>query len=617
MPPSSWEPTRGHIVCFLIFWLVLAVVSLFSGPALGDHEVIVAQIARQIVESGDWLVLRYLDTPFLVKPPLAPWLVAGLSKVLPPDPMTGHTVSAISSRVPSMIATFGTILLVHALGRSMYGRRIGAISAFVFATSFGALLYAFNATAEAVLTFFCTWAFAEFWWANATMIRNRRRWHLFRFYVALGLSMLAKGPMPLAIVCVPIAVWWWCHRAGNVAVHGGIRGIGRGVNRLVRDLWPRLRQALGSLGLWWGIPLFLLLFLPWMWMVGRRESHFWELWEYEYLDRFEGRYPGSREGNSFYYIPIALGFALPWALSVPHAIIAPALREFRPLRKPLSYAWYWVVVSVVVMSAMSFKKPYYILPATPALALLLAPVLDRLFVTGRIRVRMARVAAWTAVGIFAIGAVVCWILGGRMYPEEWTPFVRFASMAGGAGFCLAFAWAAKLFVANQRPRSLAVVGYTGLIGFTLAWHWIGPAAANIESPTKIVKGLADAGVPNDAEFYWAANRPDGRVLFYGDRTIRQVVDPYKLIVEKREHVTDTAELREMVGNEICSILAKPTPVYIVLEREDFITLVKLLKADATELFYVDRGKVGPDKDDWVVSTNAAGIAKTKKPVKAM
>lgn len=617
MAPSSWEPSRGHIVYFLIFWLVLAVVSLYSGPALGDHEVIVAQIARQIVESGDWIVLRYLDTPFLVKPPLAPWLVAGLSKVLPPDPISGHTVSAISSRVPSMIATFGTILLVHALGRSMYGRRIGALCGFAYATSFGALLYAFNATAEAVLTFFCTWAFAEFWWANASVLRRRRRWHLFRFYIALGLSMLSKGPMPLAVVCVPIAIWWWCHRATNVAAFGGLRGIGRGVKRLARDLWPRLRHALASLGLWWGIPLFLMLFLPWMWMVGRREPYFWELWEYEYLDRFEGRYPGTREGNSLYYIPIVLGFALPWALSIPHAIITPALREFRPLRKPISYAWYWAVVSTVAMSAMSFKKPYYVLPATPALALLLGPVLDRLFVSGRIRTRWARLGAYTAVAIFTIGAVVCWVLGGKLYTEEWTPFVRFASLGGGAGFCLAFAWAANLFVANQRPRSLAVVGYTGLIGFTLAWHLIGPSAANIESPTKIVKGLADAGVPKDAELYWAANRPDGRVLFYGDRTIRQVVDPYKLIVEKREHVTDTFELRKMVGEEICSLLEKPTPVYVVLEREDFTMLVKLLGAKAEELFNVDRGQIGKDRDDWVVSTNAAGMAAARKTPKAM
>ncbi len=608
----AWEPSSGHIAAFLVIWLLLALVSLLGGPALGDHEVIVAQIARQSIETGDWVVLRYLDTPFLVKPPLSPWLVALASMILPHDAVTGHAVSALSARLPSTIATIGTIWLVFALGRSMFGRRVGALCAFAYATSFGALLYAFNATAEALLTFFCTWAFAEFWWATTSFVRGRRRWHLIRFYVALGLSMLAKGPMPLAVVCVPIAVWWWGHGAGKVLARGGVHAIGRALKRFGIELWPRLRLALTSLGLWWGVPLFLLVFLPWMFAVSRRETYFWDLWRYEYLDRFEGRYPGSREGKAYYYIPIIFGFAMPWALSLPHAVVTPFLRSLRAHHKPLSFAWYWAIVGIAVMSAMSFKKPYYVLPATPAIALLLGPVLDQLFVSGRLNARRAKVAAYAALAIFTIGCVSGWFLGDKLYPEAWTSFVKIASIGAVLVLLAAFVWAAQSFLANRRVLSLAIVGYSGLIVFTLAWHWVGPAASNIEMPMKVVQGLADAGVPLDAELYWAANRPDGRVLFYGQRQVRQVVDPYKLIVEKREQVASGSDLRQMVGDEICSLLEKTTPVYVVLQREDFTTLVKLLKAQAKELFSVDRGAIGRDDDDWVIGTNDAGLALAKK-----
>ena len=59
--------------------------ALTGVPHLAEHEVIVAQSARQMILTGDWLIPRYLDTPFLVKPPLAAWLVASIPALLPPN----------------------------------------------------------------------------------------------------------------------------------------------------------------------------------------------------------------------------------------------------------------------------------------------------------------------------------------------------------------------------------------------------------------------------------------------------------------------------------------------------------------------------------------------------
>ena len=47
--------------------IVFTVAILQFGPPMGDHEVIVSQIARQMLETGEWIVPHYLDTPFLVK----------------------------------------------------------------------------------------------------------------------------------------------------------------------------------------------------------------------------------------------------------------------------------------------------------------------------------------------------------------------------------------------------------------------------------------------------------------------------------------------------------------------------------------------------------------------
>ena len=51
------------------------------------------------------------------------------------------------------------------------------------------MIYAVNATAEALLTVFCTWAFAEFWWSRQAASAGGRWLHLLLFYLALGLAM--------------------------------------------------------------------------------------------------------------------------------------------------------------------------------------------------------------------------------------------------------------------------------------------------------------------------------------------------------------------------------------------------------------------------------------------
>src|ERR1043166_103037 len=297
--PGSFGARRA-IAYLMILWCVLAGISLAGGPSLGDHEVIVAQTARQILQSGEWITLHYLDTPFLVKPPMAPWLVALFSSVLPGDALLHQPVNDWTARLPSVIATALTVVVITALGRSMFGRRTGFICGFVYATCIGALLYAFNATTEALLTLFCTWSYAEFWWFYTATVPRKRTLHLALFYLALGLGMLAKGPMPLAVVVVPLACWWVLHRPGQGMSRGGLKALPRATRRFGRDLWLRLRFAFARMGLWWGIPLFLLPFAPWMVAVARRVPYFLQLLRFEYVDRLRGFYPGSKSGAGFY-----------------------------------------------------------------------------------------------------------------------------------------------------------------------------------------------------------------------------------------------------------------------------------------------------------------------------
>lgn len=595
--------SRRFILIALAVGMGCGTLLLIGGPHLGDHEVIVAQTARQIIQSGHWLVPEYLDTPFLVKSPLPAWLVAGVSMAFGSESQAGMPVSDFAARLPSFLAMVLTVFIVHRLARSMYPRGIAMMACFVAASSMGLLLFSVNATAEALLTLFCTWAFAEFWWSRQAADPGAARKHMLRFYLALGLAMLAKGPMPMPMVAVPIAFWWWAHRGMGLLAVGGPRRIARVARFSAMDFLPRLRLALTRLGLWWGVPIFLLMFVPWMIAVAGREPYAWQLWEYEFLDRARGEYPGCEWGEWHYYVPIFFGLMLPWALSVPEALAAPFLRAYAAYRKPLIFAWCWVVIPCLWASAMSFKKPYYILPVVPGCVLLLAPVLHRFFHATIIRNQ--RRATWAVLGILCAAALIPGIgyfALQNFYPESWHGQV---ALHGVILVCIAFCGlglAAWWFVRQHRQRSFVAVSASGLLTFTAAWCLLGPDLSNIEDPIELVEKLRESGLADEAELYWASNRPDGRVVYYGGQSLRQVMDPYKLIAEHHEKISGD-DMRLMVAMQIIELLRGGSPVCMVMQREDYELLTMLFQPPARKLFSIDRGDLGNDKDDWVVFTN--------------
>jgi 4-amino-4-deoxy-L-arabinose transferase-like glycosyltransferase len=580
----------------------VALALLCSGPALSTHEVLVAQVARQIIESRDWIVLQYLDAPFLVKPPLPPWLAAGAGLVFPADGATGRQVTQAAARVPSVVATVLTAWIVFCLARSMYGRQGATCAAFVYFTSVGTLVYAFNATAEALLTLFCTWSFAEFWWSRQAAGRQRTL-HLMRFYVAAGLAMLAKGPMPLAVLAVPLAAWWFLERITRVTVDGGARRLGHTARFALGDIPTRFVASLRELGLWWGLPLAAAVFMPWMVAVSRRVPHFWQLWSFEYLDRLQSDEMWAKPNNPLYYALPLVTFVMPWALSLPEALASPFLRAYRRQRRGLLFAWYWVVGTTVVLSIMYFKQGYYLLPVIPGCAILLGRVLQRLFLgaSAQLAASRARIAARGILCAAVIAGIVGCVMAKRIVEEE-----RFGALSMTVSMLVVatvagIAFAVRAYLSGRRQWAFVTVGTISLAVFSGAWLTLGPRIGSVETHIELVQKLKEAGVRSDEDVYWTSNIPDGRVSFYGNRMLRQIVDSFKLRAEHRDITKN--ELMMMVGGQIDRKLAEESPVYMVFTRSRLALFNAVFHPRIYRLFEIDRRPAGPSDDDWVVVSN--------------
>ena len=120
--------TRAQLLFLLLLGLAVFV------PAIGTHDLWpadeprYAQVAREMLESGDCLTLRINAEPYLEKPPLLFWAIAAVSKPF-------GDVSAISARIPSVVSALVVVALTYLFAARLYTPRLAFWSALVLMTA--------------------------------------------------------------------------------------------------------------------------------------------------------------------------------------------------------------------------------------------------------------------------------------------------------------------------------------------------------------------------------------------------------------------------------------------------------------------------------------------------
>jgi len=515
----------AEIVCILVFAAVLSLWGLRHGPALSDHEAIVATGARDVVQNGHWLIPSVGHQAAIRKPPLRFWLASLSSFVIDPGTSTPD-VSVAASRFPSAIAAVLTVLVVLLLARCMFEPRTGTIAAAGLASTAGIFFFAHDAQIEMVLTFFSTCAVACFWMATQPGTRRRVLWWAL-FYLSLGLAMLSKAPLPLATVVLPLAVWWFV--VLPLARYHHIlddESAAEGSTRIA--LFKEQGRQFLKMWLLPGALLFLLVFGPWPIYVAMTKSNALDLWRIEYLDRFSGDL-SSQTHSAFYYIPIAFGLVFPWSLLLPQAVASPFSRATKANRKALLFALTWVTVQFVFLSSASFKRPHYLATALPGMAILLGPMVERFFFAFRVNGRK-----WLTIGIVVLVAMIvaAAVWGSKAVSKEMPDATAGFAMAAVLFFVGALAWLIT-YAANYRASSFVVLLCTVGATFALSWNALGQQGMIDERAADLMAALDKTAIGPDDPITWVVGRPDARLMYYRHLNVRPLFTTLELAPKRK------------------------------------------------------------------------------------
>lgn len=584
----------GLVAAVFVFAALACLAGVFGGPALGDHEAIVALTSREMRLSGDWVLPTFMGQPWFRKPPLPYWLVAGTSYLFP-NHQTGLPVTPVSARLPSGLAGLGTVLLLWKLGSAMFGRRTGMVTAVIASSTILFLLYAPNATAEMPLTFCCVWAYLHFWYAVNARQPGRQRLHMLLFYVALGVGMLAKGPAPVAMVGLPLAIWWYTHRPLRILARYRPAGLKLAMAAFVRGLWPRTRESFTRLYLFPGLLIFAVFFVPWMLAVASRVPHAWAEWNWQYVQRAQGDYLDSKDRPVWYYLPYVVGFVAPWFFLLAEGLAAPWMKRYARLHRPLLYCGVWMAVAVLVMSLEPFKKPYYILPALPGLILLMAVIADR-FYSQPVRPQKWMWLAWGAAAFgLTAGVIAGAILLSHYFPAvvgRLTLIVTFTAalmLLAGAIHTLGRPWVA-----------FGTLAVTTLLAFQAVWHTAGPELDNMAPAEGMAKALA--GLPPGTQVLWADGRADARVDFYFNCRTAAMIPPSEIvtrILDRKAAKQDLQIMAVMKADDLLKDTSRPT--CLIWERGNYEKARSLAGLGGRIVAEVPRG--GGNRKHWVLVSN--------------
>ena len=443
---------------------------------VGPDEPRYAWIARDMAETGDWVTPRLYGKPWFEKPPLFYWGAALSFKLL--------GVSEPAARLPSAISALLLTLALAWLARRLYGAETARCLLLVLPTTVGMIGFSHAAATDmpfaAMLTIamVCAAVILGLTRNENTPILPRTPWlalMLFGFF--LGLAVLAKGPAAIVLCGGAVFFWAWSTKR-----------------------WPDAFRFFHPAA----VAAFCVTALPWYILCARRNPDFFRIFIIEHNFK---RYltPEFQHIQPFwFYAPVLLIALLPWTALAVWSFVVGFVELARLKRvSPNSLLFLtWSLFCLIFFSISKSKLPGYILPAIPAIVMLMT---HSRFAFAPGRTKSLAISSFVSSLLFACGFAIF---------EYLAPHIPHANPDYGMTIGLIFG---VLSIANLLSGLGVSPLLKGPLGRGLAASSVLPILFAVANTDKLLPSL----------FYWD---PSGRAL--SDGLQRRAIPTDALFVSK-------------------------------------------------------------------------------------
>lgn len=513
---------RGPALAALIAFLA-GLPGLLAMPTLDRDEARFAQATAQMLESNDYVVIRFQDAPRFKKPVGIHWLQAASVSLL----SSPEARQIWAYRVPSLL---GAMLAAGACAwgaGAFFDRRVALLAGALLGASLLVSTEAFIAKTDSALTGTTTLALA----ALARIYAARQggppapasaAWI---FWAALGASALIKGPIgPMVAIFAMI----------------------------VLTVWDRRTAWLADLRWWWGLVIVLAIVGPWAGAVTVATDG--GFWSQAVGSDLAPKLAGGQESHGAppgYHLLLTPLLAFPMTLLLP----AAAVTAWRHRGEPgVRFALAWLVPAWIVFEALPTKLPHYLMPAYGGLAWLAARSLAE---------PIGAAARWLGAGLLAVmglvlAAAVFYLLS--LYGDASDAWA--ATLAGG--LLAAAGLVGAYLMVRDAPQAavlsslaLAILGHAALaaaLAPRLGPLWLSDRVERAMDQARLLprQGVADAPVAvagfAEPSLVFALGTPtelDGPA-----EAAQAVVEGRPAIVEQREEPAFREALKAREGSAV-------------------------------------------------------------------
>lgn len=544
---------KKTFAAYFLFCAAVLFLFLFQSgqiPLWSSDEGRSGEIAREMILDGNFVLPHFNGIDYLHKPAFTYVLMAAAYAVL--------GINSLAARAPMILAAILGILMAYGFVRRIFGRKTAEVAAVVLTTSVGYVLVGRFAVIDMIMTFFLSGAML----CLISGLLGNKRWYL-AAYGFMGLAFLTKG---LTGILLPALVY------------------------LVFLVWTKNLSEVKKMKPGWGVLIIAAIGLPWVMAVSRQEPDFIDVF---FIQNHFGRFTTAAFGRVrpfWFFVPILFATAFPWSFFLPLAVRRALGRPETGERLKVRFLISWIAVIFVFFSIPKSKLPYYLLPLSVPVAVLVSTLFSS-WMAGDPG-RTGKFAKWTWRAIVFVCAGTFLGLNGYLLTPIKDPEIAALRpvLHAGTWLLLAGSLAAYRFYTRDRMGyaflTLAGMIYLGLLFAVAGMKTISPFESAFEF-ARVVDQRARKG--DTVAVYASPDRFSDFIFYLGRRVVIAGSDRGSLTEEslEPEQAQDAKELFLGASDFVLQFNARTRRIFCLLENKK----LRMLEEQGLKDYFVIR-KVG-------------------------